>query len=243
MLHLVMQRATTTCNATDNMHRATGNVQHATETLFCVDNAEKTTDSVHLATCNKARERRRIRSASRRRSLFYSMALAQIRDRQGQATDSTQHATWDTGAGKGKQPTDNVQQTQSNGQRHARDNVHGTTGKRAADTTPHATRNRENATDDTQRATENGRQHAPCSGRHATLNKQRAACNRQHAPDFMKQQQTTGNGQHATDNVHQTADSGMHEDASTCEMQQEIHGTAIFSVRRAALASAACLRS
>ena len=71
--------------------------------------------------------------------------------------------------------------TNRNAADDARDNVQGTTGNFATDTTPQATRNRENATDDTQRATENGRQQAPCSGRHATRNKhsvQQATCSR-----------------------------------------------------------------
>ena len=94
------------------------------------------------------------------------------------------------------------------------------------------------------------RQHAPDTGQRAAGNRtpilcrQRGKDNKRRAPgnkhatrqETTRQhaglQQTTGNGQHATDNVHQTAD-GMQEDASTCEMQQETHGTAAFRVRRA----------
>jgi hypothetical protein len=110
--------------------------------------------------------------------------------------------------------------------------------------------NRQHAPDFMKHAASNNdmqrnRQHAPGNG-------QRAACNRTpvlsdgvHRATNMQQgkrqqgnmhsglQQTTGNGQHATDNVHQTAD-GMQEDASSCVMQQETHGTAAFRVRRAA---------
>ena len=105
--------------------------------------------------------------------------------------------------------------------------------QRAKDDMKRAT-NMHRATGNVQHATEtpvlcrqrgnDNRRRAP-GNKHAT----RKETTRQHAG----LQQTTGNGQHATDNVHQTAD-GMQEDASTCEMQQETHGTAAFRVRRAA---------
>ena len=62
----------------------------------------------------------------------------------------------------------------------------------------------------------------------ATGNRQQAACGKRRAKDG-KQQAThpTDNVQHSTDNIQ--------EDASTCVMQQETHGTATFRVRRAAV--------
>ena len=65
------------------------------------------------------------------------------------------------------------------------------------------------------------------TGNEAT--RQHATRGMQQTPRRRRQTQTT----HATDNVQQTADD-MQEDASTCEMQHQLHSTAAFRVRRAA---------
>jgi hypothetical protein len=65
------------------------------------------------------------------------------------------------------------------------------------------------------------------TGKEATGNK--ATCGMQQPPRRRRQDQAP----HATDNVEQTADD-VQEDASTCEMQEETHGTAAFRARRAA---------
>ena len=125
----------------------------------------------------------------------------------------------------------------------------------------HAAGNMQRTTDDMQRATGDMRQtssnmqrttttcNATSSMQHATRNVQHARClhktwrlektivnrqqgNRRHMQHTLRRRRRN-QATYATDNVHQTADY-MQEDASTCEMQQERHGTAAFRVRRAA---------
>ena len=90
-----------------------------------------------------------------------------------------------------------------------------------------------------QHATDH-RQGGKDNGRRATGNRQQGK--RQQAPCCMPQtprrkpqskQPGTGNGQREAFNGQETADD-MQEDARTCEMQRETHGTAAFRVRQAA---------
>ncbi len=131
-------------------------------------------------------------------------------------------------------------------------------GQHAADNKRHAPRNRQHAQDFKQHAADNNvmqrnMQHAACNGQRGILEKtiynrqqgnkatrqqgnkatrqqgNKATCGMQQTPRRRRHNQAT----HATDNVQQTADD-MQEDASSCEMQREPHGTAAYRVQRAA---------
>jgi hypothetical protein len=154
-----------------------------------------------------------------------------------------------------KAPPENVQQTSGHMQRPNRENAMddtqcATDKQHAPCSGRHAACNRQHAPDFMQHAASNNdmqrnRQHAPGNVQNATetrfcVDNAEKATDSVHRATNMQQgkrqqatcglQQTTVNVQHATDNVHQTAD-GMQEDASTCEMQQETHGTAAFRAR------------
>ena len=91
--------------------------------------------------------------------------------------------------------------------------------------------NRRHATGNVQHATDNVEiWKRPLTTGHKATSQQGNKPTRRQTPRRRRQNQAT----HATDNVQQTADD-MQEDASTCEMQEETHGTAAaFRVRRAA---------
>jgi hypothetical protein len=135
--------------------------------------------------------------------------------------------------------TGNMSQTSSNMQRTATTCNATCNMQRATCSMQQTTWNLERTIDNRQQRQQATRQHAACSrqrgiwktqsttGNKATCNK--ATCSMQHTPRRRRQNQAT----HATDNVHQAADD-MQEDASTCELQRETHGTAAYRVRRAA---------
>jgi hypothetical protein len=114
-----MQRATTTCNATDNMHRETGNVRHATETLVGVDNAGKTTDGVHRVTNMQQGKRQQgnMRPAANngQRAAFKGQQTtdnrrhARGREHMRDATGNTRHCRFSCAEGSEQRVADNQQ--------------------------------------------------------------------------------------------------------------------------------------